>query len=234
MDESNLIALLSLAFSLGILHALDADHVMAVSGLCSQRQGWRSTLRFCVRWSIGHGATLLLIGSAVLLFGLAIPNELSHIAENMIGFVLICIGVFVLWNLFRKRAHLHLHFHDHDNLPRHAHWHIHDKHASKHHHKTSHAHDHSATMVGILHGAAGSAPLLALIPMSKAGAPVLGLLYLAIFSLGVIISMMAFGGLLGSLYGWLSRWGNHVVRVLRAFVGAGSIMFGSYIVYGAM
>jgi nickel/cobalt exporter len=225
MEEHSIIAILSLAFGLGMLHALDADHIMAVSGLASTRPGLRTSLKFCARWAIGHGLSLLLIGSAVLLLGMAIPTSLSAVAESLVGVVLIGIGVWVIWTLVYQRAHLH--FHRHDDLPRHAHWHVH--HHRQEHHRDPHRHDHSAVMVGILHGTAGSAPLLALIPLARIGSAWLGMAYLGLFSLGVLVAMVVFGGLLGGVYTWLARWGNQVVLGLRAVVALSAIAFGGHL-----
>ena len=235
MESTSVIAILSLAFGLGILHALDADHVMAVSGLSSTRPGWRRSINFCTHWAMGHGMSLLLIGSAVILFGLAIPVDLSAFAENLVGIVLIAIGCYVIWDLLRRHAHLH--FHKHDGIPKHAHWHIHDKPSQqsrrrKHHHEPHH-HGHGAVMVGMLHGTAGSAPLLALIPLSQMASPWLGILYLIVFGLGVFVAMLLFGGVLGSLYNWLSRWGDRMVRMLRIVIGFSSIGFGGFLLFGA-
>jgi high-affinity nickel permease len=86
--DGNWGAVLTLAFGLGLMHALDADHIMAVSGLASARPGRRRALAFCARWAIGHGLSLLSIGAAVLLLGLAIPVSLSAHAESLVGVVL--------------------------------------------------------------------------------------------------------------------------------------------------
>jgi nickel/cobalt exporter len=231
MDNPSILTLLSLAFGLGLLHALDADHIMAVSGLAARRPSLRNSLRFCARWAVGHGLTLLLIGSAVLMLGMAIPERLSAVAEALVGAVLIAIGLWVLWNLRCSRAHLH--FHDHDNLPPHAHWHGHHQHATQHD-ADKHQHQHSAVFVGVLHGTAGSAPLLALIPLASLGhSPWLGMAYLALFSLGVLLAMFLFGGLLGSSFDWLSRRGDNVLRVTRACVATSSMVFGIYLLQGA-
>jgi ABC-type nickel/cobalt efflux system permease component RcnA len=228
MDNSHILATLSLAFGLGLLHALDADHIMAVSGLAARRPSLRNSLRFCVRWAIGHGLTLLLIGGAVLLLGMAIPERLSAAAESLVGVILIAIGLWVLWDLHRSRTHLH--FHDHDDLPPHAHWHEHTQPAAHAHDTDEHQHPHNAVLVGVLHGTAGSAPLLALIPLSSMGhSPWLGMAYLALFGLGVLLAMFLFGGLLGSTFGWLSRWGNSALRATRAGVALSSIGFGAYL-----
>lgn len=227
MDGSNTLTILSLAFGLGLLHALDADHIMAVSGLAARRPSLRNSLRFCARWAVGHGLTLLLIGSAVLLLGMAIPEQLSTWAETFIGAVLVAIGVWILWDLLRSRAHLH--FHDHDDLPRHAHWHAHHDHSVPHS-EEAHQHRHSAVLVGILHGAAGSAPLLALIPLAGlGGSPWLGMAYLGLFGFGVLLAMFLFGGLLGSTFAWIDRWGTRALRITRSGVAISAVGFGLYL-----
>lgn len=224
MEGPGITAVFSLAFGLGMLHALDADHVMAVSGLCSARPGWRTSLAFCLRWALGHGLSLLLIGMAVILFGMSIPVALSSMAESLVAVVLIGIGAYVIYDLWRRRAHLH--FHHHDELPQHAHWHTHNAQERVEHHQERHVHRHGAMMVGVLHGMAGSAPLLALIPLSRVGSPWVAVAYLLVFSLGVLMAMLLFGGVLGGVYGWLSRWGNRLVYSLRLLVGCGAMLFG--------
>jgi ABC-type nickel/cobalt efflux system permease component RcnA len=230
--DHNLFAIITMAFGFGLLHALDADHVMAVSGLASTRPGFRNSLAFCARWAAGHGFALLVFGSAVFFLGMAIPVEISHWAESLVGLVLIGIGLWILVELGRKHAHLH--FHQHDAMPRHAHWHTHDRNALKSHTEAGHRHDHRAVMVGLLHGTAGSAPLLALIPLSKMGSPWYGFMYLVLFGFGVFVSMLIFGGVLGGLFTWLNRWGTRFVQILRGMVAASSVGFGSYLLYGSM
>lgn len=227
MDISGSFAILSLAFGLGMLHALDADHIMAVSGLASRRPSLRGSLRFCTRWAMGHGLVLLVIGGAVLLLGMAIPESLSTLAELLVGVVLIVIGAWVLWDLLKQRAHLH--FHTHDHLPQHAHWHSHAAN-NKEHHTDTHKHEHRAVLVGVLHGTAGSAPLLALLPLSAMNnSPWQGMFYLILFASGVLVSMLIFGGLLGGTFHWLARWGTRSIQVLRSSVALSSLGFGSYL-----
>ena len=160
---------------------------------------------------------------------MAIPHSLSHYAESAIGILLIVIGVWIIWELKIKNAHVH--FHHHDGLSEHAHWHSHD-HKHSQHSKDPHIHKHNAVIVGILHGTAGSAPLLVLVPLAKLGSPTYGIAYLLLFSAGVFLAMIIFGGFIGGIYQWLSTLGTGFVKTLRIIIATSSIVFGSYLVSG--
>lgn len=231
MEQAGLLMILGLAFGLGLLHALDADHIVAVSGLAGTRPNRRTSLRFCMHWAIGHGLTLLSIGAVVLVLGMAVPVELSHVAESLIGVILILIGLWILWDLRRCRAHLH--FHGHDGLLPHAHWHVHhsEDEWQRHDHHKEH---HGAVLVGVLHGAAGSAPLLALIPITAIHSPWLGMTYLLVFGLGVLVTMAIFGGLIGIAFHRLARWGDMVIQRARSVVAVTSLAVGSFWLYGSL
>lgn len=236
MEINNLYSLITLALSLGIVHALDADHIMAVSALSGSNANSRSSVRFCLRWALGHGATLITIGVCVFLFGMAIPDQLSIYAEHAVGLVLIFLGILIFIKL--RRSNIHLHYHQHDGLPEHAHWHAHQNSNEKQNSNTAnhraepHHHHHSAVMVGILHGAAGSAPLLVLIPVAKLTTPVYGIIYLVVFSVAVIIAMAVFGGLLGKLYQWLAVYGAQTIKYLRLSIASGAIIVGGMLLAG--
>ncbi len=221
-------SLFTLAFGLGLLHALDADHIAAVSGMASHRPGFRASVRFCLRWAFGHGLVLLVVGVAVFLLGMTIPTELSALAESAVGAVLLIIGGAIIVDLYRQRAHIH--FHRHDDLPRHAHWHVHHAHAP--HDDAAHKHGHAATMVGALHGMAGSAPLLLLLPLGQMASPWHGFIYLLIFSCGVVLAMLIFGGALGVVFSRFAEIGGRFLQCVRAAVGMGSIGFGAYLLLG--
>ena len=212
---------LLLAFSLGLLHALDADHIMAVSGLSAKKPSFKACLRFCAHWASGHGLALLVISSGVYLLGLAIPEQLSSVAESLVGLVLIMIGLWTLWQIYRQD--LHLSFHHHEPDINHVHWH------QSNHKKVQ---DHSALLVGVLHGIAGSAPLLVLIPLSKMGSATMAMGYVALFGLGVIIAMIIFGGLMAQGYKQLEKVGAKFVIAARAIVSLSAIGLGSHLIYG--
>ncbi len=220
-EWDSLTGILGLAFGLGLVHALDADHVIAVTALAGQpgntpQRPWR----FCLNWALGHGGSLLLLGVLVLAVGMVIPEQLSMFAEFVVGGVLILMGLAVLVQLRRKR--LRLRFHRHPGLSRHAHW--------QQPSSTHTAHTHRATLVGALHGTAGSAPLLALIPVAQSASPWWGLAYLLLFSAGVLVSMLLCGGVLGLVFERLSSRGQRVFDWMHASIGAGAIVAGGYLV----
>jgi len=230
-------SLLFLAFGLGMLHALDADHIIAVTGLSAmkpsstgsnsdegEQKNNKQSLFFCSRWALGHGGALMLIGSAVIFLGMTIPEELSQTAESLVGFMLIGLGVYVLWDMVRQRTHLH--FHRHDGMKDHAHWHSH-QHSNKAHKSDRHQHTHTPVFVGILHGTAGSAPLLALLPLSQMSSPWVAFSYLVLFGVGVFISMLLFGGVLSQVFIWTKHWGNQFINGLRIMVALISIAYGA-------
>ena len=226
--DPGLIPLLSLAFGLGMVHALDADHIAAVSSLACRRFRLRESLGFSLRWALGHGLTLVTLGLVVFVAGLAIPPEFSRLAERSVALVLMGLGAWVILSLWSQKAHIH--FHRHNDLPVHAHWHTHEQPTQPH--PERHTHKHAAVLVGVLHGAAGSAPLLALIPVATMNSPWTGMAYLVLFSLGVLASMFLFGGLVGVLFQGASRWGGRLVSGLRLGVGLASIGIGGNLLYG--
>lgn len=227
MDTQSIGAILSLAFGLGLLHALDADHIMAVSGLASSRPTLAGSLNFCLRWAIGHGSALLVIGAMIFVLGVALPENFSHIAEQLVGIMLIGLGIWLLFTI--ARGHMVISFHKHPGLPQHTHWQSKDR---------KHTHDiksgplkveHGAVMVGMLHGIAGSAPLLALVPLIHTQSFLFGITYLLIFGGGVLCSMLLFGGLLGGCYQFVQAWSSRALSVLRMSMGLGAIGYGSFL-----
>lgn len=231
MESHTIFPLLTLAFGLGLVHALDADHVMVISNLIGKRTSLKQSLSYASRWALGHGATLLIIGIFVFVLGQAIPKQFSTFAEHGVGALLILLGAWVLWDLRHKKAHLH--FHQHDDLPEHAHWHQHRHHNKQRHRLNSHTHNHGAMMIGVLHGAAGSAPLLALIPITQFTSPWIGVAYLLVFAIGVLLSMLVFGGVFSGIVKGLQRFGDRAIKLLRVSVAGGSIVFGIHLLIGS-
>ena len=213
--------LIFLGFSLGLMHALDADHVMAVSTLSNQKPSLRRTVLFSANWAIGHGGVLVLSGLLLFGLGIALPESLIHLAEMSVGALLIFLGLFSFWQF--KKQKLSLSSHRHGDIE-HQHWHEHS-----HTEKTDAAptkDGHVPVMVGVLHGLAGSAPALALIPAIGQSELSVVIGYLMMFSLGVMLSMMAFGlgfgglqRLLKARYDLLFYWSRRVIALSSTVLG---------------
>ncbi len=227
LHDASGITLLALAFGAGLLHALDADHIVAVTGLASTNNGRSGATRACFRWAAGHGLAITAVGSVFYVLGLAIPPQLSRAAEAAVGLMLVGIGVWIVASLLRRHAHLH--FHTHASMVPHAHWHSHPGNPGTAA-PSPHVHEHGPLLVGMVHGVAGSAPLLALIPLGEIGSRWLALGFLAIFSAGVLCAMLLLGGVLKAAHKAASRAGEGLVTAARLVVAAGSIGFGTYLV----
>ncbi|MGE3297876.1 MAG: urease accessory protein UreH [Porticoccaceae bacterium] len=211
--------LMSMGFGLGLLHALDPDHLLAVANLGDARVGRRAALGLCARWALGHGAALLVIGALVLLAGMAVPSALSAAAEHLVGWVLMALGVTMLWRLRVGAASVQLHGHGvggtHPQAP-----------------GLPARQNFRALLVGLLHGTAGSAALLALAPLATAADPWLGMSYLLLFAVGVLAAMMAFGGVLGAGFRCLLGTGTGVSAGLRMLIALAAIAFGLSLLRG--
>jgi len=206
------LGLLATGLGLGLLHALDPDHLLAVANLDDPRAGRRAGLQLCGRWALGHGAVLLVIGALVLLAGMAVPTGLSGGAERLVGLVLIGLGVATLWTLVAGEAPVRIHYHGAAGT------HAHLLGLPAHHGRR-------ALLVGMLHGTAGSAALLALAPLALAASPWLGMAYLLAFGVGVMAAMLVAGGLLGAgLRRLRSRLG--ILAGVRALLALAAMMLG--------
>jgi len=214
MIESPTFALLSAGLGLGLLHAFDADHIMAVSTLSNKRPSIKQSIKFCVQWAMGHGGVLITLGLLMFALGIQIPESLSFWAERIVGIMLIGLGLWLLFTLWKQSIQMHVH--QHGDV---THVHLSKDHGNKH--------SHTPILVGITHGLAGSAPVLALIPAVSQGKLDIALGYIMLFSIGVMMSMFLFGASLGSLQKWLQSRSNRLFNISRGAVACFSIVLGS-------
>lgn len=184
-----MLAFLGLGFVLGMQHALEADHIAAVSSIAARRSQVRDIVRHGLTWGLGHTITLFLFAGVALVLGRAIPEHLERALETAVGIMLVGLGAHVLWRLWRDRVH----FHQHAHVDGTQHIHVH-AHASEQvpHATSTHAHGHGfrwrSLLVGLMHGMAGSAALLVL-TVSQAKDPAEGVLYVLLFGVGSMIGM---------------------------------------------
>lgn len=174
----HLLSILGLGLLLGLKHALDADHVVAVSTITSQTKSLKKAARIGAFWGLGHTTTLLVAGVIVLTFGLTIPRRIGLGFEFAVGIMLVVLGVRVLLRIRKDKIHVHRHEHDGD-----THTHLH-AHAST----PTHSHNHMSFAVGMVHGLAGSAALMLLVLATVRSLP-LGILYIGIFGIGTMVGM---------------------------------------------
>jgi ABC-type nickel/cobalt efflux system permease component RcnA len=219
------ISIMFAGFTLGFIHALDADHVMAVTALSNEKPSLQRTLKFSGSWAIGHGGVLLLAGMVLFGLGIALPANLIWFAELSVGIVLIAVGLLCFWRF--RQQNMQLQSHKHGDVE-HTHWHDHN-HPGDYSQRA-----HAPVMVGMLHGLAGSAPALALIPAVAQGQLWVAGAYLVVFSVGVMLSMMLFGAGLGMLQKQLQQRFSVMFNVSRYLIASFSVAFGGYWVLQAV
>ncbi len=247
------LAILAIGFFLGMRHATDPDHVIAVSTIVSRERSVMKAGLIGILWGVGHTLTILVVGVCIILFGLAIPARLGLTLELSVGLMLILLGVLNLsgamkW-LSEKLApahpphsgeHIHVHGHG-----AHIHVHRHTHTISADHHGTSLTpprwlrnpflhlglyHSLRPLLVGIVHGLAGSAAV-ALLVLGTIREPRWAVLYLLVFGIGTIAGMMLITAALAlpfSLAGSRFTWLN---RSLVTASGLLSLGFGLFISY---
>ncbi len=188
MPETEFFTLLGVGFLLGLRHALDADHLAAVSTVLAERPSLRASSAIGLWWGVGHTLTLMIVGAVVLAWGLHIPEQFEIIAESGVGILLIVLGWTLALKLYRERWHLHSHQHDGE---RHVHLHSHQR-QEDHRHRHWMADSVRPLCIGMAHGLAGSAALMLMV-LSTTQELGTGLLSIAVFGMGSIAGMMAIG-----------------------------------------
>ena len=230
--ESGAFAALVLGFLLGLKHATDADHVVAVSTIVNEsRNAWRG-LWVGGSWGLGHSTPLLVLGVTILVFKEVVLDRYETVApvfEFGVGIMLVLLGAQVFWNL--KSGRLHQHQHSHDDGP---HVHIHATHdpAAGPEVETGHGFFHfgkpmfrlKSYTIGVVHGLAGSAAVMLLLlptlPSFWAGVG-----YLLLFGIGTMLSMAAITLLLGVPF-VIGRSYDRVNSAISYGAGSVSVVFG--------
>jgi len=225
--DTTLFATLLLGFALGIMHALDADHVVAVSTIVSQyRNPFRATLAG-VFWGIGHTTTLLLVGIAVIGFKLVIPEQLALSMEFLVGIVLVILGFQTLWQFLPKKKHAHIHDHGHEmHTHEHAHSPIKGEENVQHHALRQH----KSLLIGMLHGLAGSAALMLLV-LSTIQSAWEGVVYILIFGVGSILGMMIISTLIGLPFTLSSGRFSSINHIIKFAAGTLSVALGIFVMF---
>jgi hypothetical protein len=220
--------ILGLGFLLGMQHALEADHIAAVSSIAARRTEVADIVKHGLTWGLGHSLTLLAFAAVAIVLGHALPEAFARPIETGVGMMLVGLGAHVLWRLWRDRVHFHPHVHLDGTVHLHAHGHARERIS---HGSSSHAHAHGrgfrwrTLLVGLMHGMAGSAALL-LLTASQAPSAAIGLGYIALFGVGSMIGMGALSVVIAVPLVVSARWLSPANSGLQGAVGAITIAIG--------
>lgn len=191
-----MLGVMGLGFLLGMQHALEADHIAAVSSIATRRTEVSDIVKHGLTWGFGHTLTLFVFAGAAILLGQAIPEQMSRPLETGVGIMLVGLGGHVLWRLWHDRVHFHAHRHDDGVLHFHAHGHANER---VPHRDSAHRHEHGfrwrTLLVGLMHGMAGSAALL-ILAVSQVSNPLSGMLYVLLFGIGSMLGMAALSSII--------------------------------------
>jgi high-affinity nickel-transport protein len=254
----NVVSFLFLGFFLGMRHATDADHVVAIATIVSRERSLVGSALIGAAWGVGHTITVMAVGTAIIVFGVVIPPRLGLSMEFAVGIMLVLLGVLTLTGMGRAvgaaRAHagvpdghapgLHDHLHAHgDYVHRHSHGHAPGAHGHAEEHTPLARLDRSGLgriafwqwlrpfAVGLVHGLAGSAAV-ALMVLSIIREPVAAVGYLLLFGIGTVVGMVMSTLILSAPFAFTAVNLPKFNWRLRVASGLVSFVFGVVLIYG--
>lgn len=241
-----LFSILALGFFLGMRHATDPDHVVAVTTIVSNQQNKMRAALVGAFWGLGHTLTIFVVGTGIILFNLTIPARVGLSMELSVAVMLIILGVFNMASFLRSipapLAHevVHSHPHSHGNL-------IHT-HPHTHHMESSSPDDMQLGwidrlfgnvslyqylrpfVIGLVHGLAGSAAV-ALLVLTTIRNVHWAVAYLLIFGVGTVAGMMLITMSLGFAFRLVTETRQKFSRRLAFASGLLSLGFGLFVAY---
>lgn len=226
-------SILLLGLVVGLKHAVEADHLAAVTAIVSERKSLMSSTLVGGLWGIGHTISLLIAGLFVLLLQIKIPEKLALGFEFGVAIMLILLGANAIRRVAgSEKVHTHKHGHGaHEHLHPHIHDHRTDKEDASHH--ASHhglSLNSRPLLVGMVHGLAGSAALMLLI-LSTISSPVTGMAYIAVFGLGSVGGMLVMSALVSLPAQFTAARFARVNLGVRVLAGIFSIGIGLFMAY---
>ena len=242
-----LLSILALGFFLGMRHATDPDHVIAVTTIVSRERQFSKSAWIGVFWGIGHTLTIFIVGAAIILFGLVIPPRIGLSMELSVGVMLILLGIMNALSFLRSipsgntGPHQHSHPHAHGDY---IHTHPHSHAPEIHPHAANHTplakldrmllkfrayYPIRPLIIGIVHGLAGSAAV-ALLVLATIRNSHWAIAYLLVFGAGTITGMMLITMSIASTFR-LARGSEQFFRRLALASGLLSLGFGLFVAY---
>jgi high-affinity nickel permease len=229
-DGAPLLVALGIALVLGLRHASDPDHLVAVTSLVAADRGdTRGAARLGAWWGTGHAAMLILIGLPLIFFKSALPAWLENAAEKAVGVVIVLLALRVIakWirGDYRSTAHAHVEEQETDVAHERRFRHLRRGTGSAHQHKPVRT-PRQAFGIGVLHGLAGTGAvvvlLIAALPSQLEAAAAL-----ALFAPMTVVSMVG----CTSAFAWvLTRPVIEPIyrKVLIPALGLFALMFGTW------
>ena len=249
--------LILLGLTLGMRHATDPDHVIAVTAILTRERRFVAAIRIGVAWGLGHSATVLAVGIAIIFLKIKVPTRLGLTLEFAVALVLILLGVeaaretlaivakklrFAATPEISLTVHSHRHSHQHHGrLHSHEHVHVHsmlDNGFDEHAHvipagmaaTLSPRSMSKSFMVGLVHGLAGSAAI-ALLVTAAIPSPWWATLYMLIFCVGVVIGMILITTAVGAPFVFAAQRLEGIHKRLGLAAGWLSFGFGMFLAY---
>jgi nickel/cobalt transporter (NicO) family protein len=205
----------------GFAHALEPDHMAAVTTFVSRRPRPLEAVGFGVRWGVGHSASIVVVGVALVALNVRVPAGLTRGLEFGVGGMLLALGLWLLWSVLHERAHRlagsHPSASDSADAPA-----VH-----------THGHRHGTLWVGMAHGLAGTAPLVALLPAAAARSGWMAAGYLLFFGVGTTLAMGLYAIAAGLVFDRAGTRAPALGGTLRALTAVGSAALGVVWMVGA-
>ena len=198
------LALLGLGLLLGLRHAADPDHVLAVTAIAARTRRVMPAMLLGIVWGLGHTVTLFAVAGAIILFNWTVPARLGLTMELCVAVALVGIG------LLNLRPHGHSHAACGDGAERPP--------------------ARRAFLVGVVHGLAGSAAV-ALLVVASVGDPRWAFAYLLVFGLGTLVGMVVITTGFALPVSTAARRWSGAERLIRVSTGALSCAMGLWLVY---
>jgi high-affinity nickel-transport protein len=211
-----LLAVTALGFFLGVRHATDADHVVAITTIVCRERSARGAMLVGALWGLGHTVTILLVGGAIVLFGLAIPAPVAFAMELAVALMLIVLGAMNVRRALRRARERH----EHAPAPRGG-------------RPMTVVAAIRPLAIGIVHGLAGSAAL-ALLVLTTIRDARRALLYLGVFGAGTVAGMMLLTTAMTLPIALAARRFGSLERLMTGVTGAVSLAFGLLLIYRHM
>jgi ABC-type nickel/cobalt efflux system permease component RcnA len=234
MFDGMLITALAVGFVLGLRHALDPDHIVAVSTIVSECKSLRRSSLVGTFWGLGHTFSLLVVGLLVIALKLNLTERVAAWMEFAVAVMLVALGMKAVATALRGWK-LHAHKHEHGGPP-HLHLHVHKPgEAEDHRHRHILGLGTRPFLVGMVHGLAGSAALMILVVATIPSA-VAGLIYIAVFGVGSVGGMLLMSSVISLPFLLTGGRLGVVGRVLQMLIGMFSVGFGIYLMsqYGQL